>query len=164
MPVRQAEMNHALNPSSRSFVYRNLVKALPWFKSVREKLDDPQFSGFFLRFKDGANGSYHVPACDTNWDPPKCSAFYHDQLQTPQHPRGDGSCVRPCDCGVNPCGEYLFDHRNGSMLTNFLVHEYVGGAAGVDNAAISGLFIDNNWNPAGPTEEALPVRHPGRLP
>ena len=26
------------------FVYRNVVKALPWFASVREKLDDPAYS------------------------------------------------------------------------------------------------------------------------
>ena len=33
------------------FVYRNMVKALPWYKSVREKIVDPAYSGFFLPFK-----------------------------------------------------------------------------------------------------------------
>ena len=38
------------------------MKALNWFGSVREKLDDPQYAGFFLKF-DPANGKggYHVP-------------------------------------------------------------------------------------------------------
>ena len=40
--VTQAETNLKANPQSRAFVYRNLVKALNWFGSVREKLDDPQ--------------------------------------------------------------------------------------------------------------------------
>lgn len=43
--LKQAEMTKAINPSTNVFVYRNLVKALPWFTSVREKLDDPQYSG-----------------------------------------------------------------------------------------------------------------------
>ena len=37
-------------PHAKVWVYRNLVKALPWFTSVRQKLDDPQYSGFFLKF------------------------------------------------------------------------------------------------------------------
>ena len=27
------------------------------------------------------NTSYHVPACDTNYNPPLCSVFYHDQVR-----------------------------------------------------------------------------------
>jgi hypothetical protein len=41
------------------FVYRNIVKALPWFKSTREKLDDPAYEGFFLKF-DPKQRPYHV--------------------------------------------------------------------------------------------------------
>jgi hypothetical protein len=52
----------------RVWVYRNTIKALNWFSSVREKLDDPQYSGWFVKLKDYAgpssNSSYHVPACD----------------------------------------------------------------------------------------------------
>ena len=77
--VTQAEAVHAVNPNMRVFVYRNLVKALPWFTAVREKIMDPAYSGWFLRFS-GAN-NYHVPTCDNNWTPPRCSEFYHDQDQ-----------------------------------------------------------------------------------
>jgi hypothetical protein len=80
----------------------------------------------FIKFKDykgrQSNNSYHVPACDWYGDlksgPPKCSGFYHDQEQTPNHAkpgggsypayRVDGECVEQCDCGkTNPCGEWL---------------------------------------------------------
>lgn len=54
--------------------------------------------------------------------PPKCSGFYHDQEQTPEHIGGgkdypvDGECMEQCDCGAtNPCGEYIFNHRNASF-------------------------------------------------
>jgi hypothetical protein len=60
------------------------LKALPWFTTVRTVLDDPAYSGWFLPFKQGGyfpNGSYHVPNCDTNYDPPLCSPLYHDQEQ-----------------------------------------------------------------------------------
>ena len=70
---------------------------------------DPAYAGWFLRFSGDNN--YHVPTCDNNWSPPRCSAFYHDQDQTPEHPHGDGSCVNACDCGEGvPCGEYLQVH------------------------------------------------------
>jgi len=153
--LTQANLNRKLNPKSKTMVYRNLVKALNWFGSVREKLDDPQYSGFFLKFDPTKkNGSYHVPQCDSNYSPPKCSVFYHDQEQTPEHPKGDGSCYPDaCDCGKNPCGEYLWDHRNGSMLQEFLLEHYIGGATGVDNAAVDGLFIDDDWAGGFPTEE-----------
>lgn len=36
--LKQAEMTAALNPHSHVFVYRNLVKALPWYTAVREKI------------------------------------------------------------------------------------------------------------------------------
>ena len=80
----QAEAIKAANPLARVFTYRNLVKALPWFKEVREILVDPAYSGFFLAFRPNgslANASYHVPACDTTYSPPLCSALYHDQSQ-----------------------------------------------------------------------------------
>jgi len=62
-------------------------RALPWFSTVREKLTDPAYSGFFLKFAPSGplpNGSYHVPQCDDNYDPPLCTPFYHDQEQTPE--------------------------------------------------------------------------------
>lgn len=150
--LQQARMTKALNPSSRVFVYRNLVKALPWFTSVREKLDDPRYSGWFLRFNSTApRSSHHVPACAAE-NSSKCSLFYHDQEQTPQvptaaQPRPDGLCSPSsgCDCGTNPCGEYLWDHRNGSMLREWLLREHIGGPAGLGAPEISGLFVDDYW-------------------
>ena len=76
----------------RVWVYRNTIKALNWFSSVREKLDDPRYASWFVKF-DGfsdapypgggasrpKNGSYHVPVCDwyDNGTKPRCSGFYH---------------------------------------------------------------------------------------
>ena len=46
-----------------------------------------------------------------------------------------------------------FDHRNGSMLQDWLVNEYAGSAAtGLANPNIDGFFIDDGWG-AGPSEE-----------
>ncbi len=111
--VIQAAMVKAVNPKTKVWVYRNYVKALPWYTHVYSKLADPQYSGWFLPFgPPTVNGtSWHVPKCDNNYNPPLCSDSYHDQDQTPQHPKGDGSCVDKCDCGGVSCGEYLWDHR-----------------------------------------------------
>jgi len=37
--VTQVKRVKAINPDTKTFVYRNLVKALPWYTSVREKLE-----------------------------------------------------------------------------------------------------------------------------
>lgn len=121
-------------------------RALPWFTNVREKLDDPAYSHWFLKFKPGGslrNGSWHVPACTGSGAARKCSALYHDQEQTPEHPAGDGSCADWCDCGAQPCGEYLWDWREPSLLP-WMVAE-VTGAAALGNAAVDFLFIDDYW-------------------
>lgn len=52
--ITQAAATKSVNSATNVFVYRNLVKALPWFSTVREKLQDPAYSGFFLKFKPGA--------------------------------------------------------------------------------------------------------------
>ena len=98
----------AVNKDTKVFVYRNLVKALPWFTQVRLKLEDPQWWGFFLR-KAQSTG------------PDATGTLYHDFEQTP---RGD------CGQGVQ-CGEYLWNHSNGSMLTDFFVEEFIGGEQGM---------------------------------
>ena len=149
MLLKQVELTKAVNPDSKTWVYRNLVKALPWFGSVREKMDDPSYSGWFLKFSPAVLANHsaaHVPVCDKDYSPPKCTPFYHDQEQTPEHPHGDGSCVDKCDCGVHPCGEYLWNHANGSMLREFLVNEFVGGPKGVGSKLVDGLFLDDGWS------------------
>jgi hypothetical protein len=83
--LKQAQAVKATTPTAKVMIYRNLVKALPWYSEVREKMLDPAYSGWFLKFKDGANGTdYHVPPCTGE----KCSDFYHDQEQTPEAPTG----------------------------------------------------------------------------
>lgn len=160
----------------RVWVYRNTIKALNWYTSVREKLDDPRYASWFIKFKDykgpQSNNSYHVPACD--WAPPnpKCSGFYHDQEQTPEHPGGgksypvDGACVEQCDCGAtNPCAEYIFDHRGGEVegrtFRDWFVNEYMVSSetllhknAATGKPQVIGLgWLDDAMTLAGPTEE-----------
>ena len=74
--VTQAEMTKKVNPRTKVWVYRNIVKALPWFTDVRIKINDPQYSGWFLHEKGNA------------------SAYYYDHEQT-----------KPGDCGGIQCGE-----------------------------------------------------------
>ena len=82
--VKQVMITAAAHPDQRAFVYRNFVKALPWFKTVRQKLTDPRYAAWFIRFSEAvvANHSLaHVPVCDDNYAPPLCSDLYHDQDQ-----------------------------------------------------------------------------------
>lgn len=77
-------MTVAASPNTRVFVYRNMVKALPWFTSVREKLTDPAYAPWFMNFSAAIIANHklaHVPVCDTNYDPPLCSHLYHDQAR-----------------------------------------------------------------------------------
>jgi hypothetical protein len=55
------------NAGQRFYVYRNSIKALSWFASVRELLVDPAYSQWFLRFAatPPINGSdFYSPPCD----------------------------------------------------------------------------------------------------
>lgn len=179
--TKQAEMVLAASPSPkggapRVWVYRNTIKALNWYSSVRIKLDDPKYKSWFIRFKDykglASNNSYHVPACDwfgNRTHPPKCSGFYHDQEQTPNHktPQGgnwpayrvDGTCQDQCDCGpTNPCGEYIFDHRGGEVegrtFRQWFIHEYmITQDTLLHQPKISLGWLDDSMKMSGPTEE-----------
>jgi hypothetical protein len=99
--TKQAEMVFAADPgvegyNPRVWAYRNTIKALNWYSSVREKLDDPKYSSWFIKFKGfqtgttypggtqkdstgkATNGTFHVPTCDwfgTADKPAKCSGF-----------------------------------------------------------------------------------------
>lgn len=91
--LQQAERVLARDPGvegeqPRVWLYRNRIKALNWIGQVREKLDDPAYADWFVRFNSSyhgraSNNSFHVPTCDWYGDeksgPPKCSKFYHDQ-------------------------------------------------------------------------------------
>ena len=163
--VEQVKQTVAASPGTKAFVYRNMIKALPWFTSVREKLTDPAYGAWFMNFSDAVVANHsaaHVPVCDANYDPPRCSNFYHDQSQTPGYPHGDGNCAPPgCDVGSVPVGEYLFEHRNanvsvhGQTFVEWFVDEYFGGPAGIGNENIIGFYIDDDWgnmNAHGPSE------------
>ncbi len=95
-------------------------------ESVRKKLDDPAFAGFFIRLDPHRNPKLlSLPACNEQGpNVTKCSKFFHDTGQTPGYVgktckhKNDGpepaaigcpgNCNEaPCDCGNNPCGEYL---------------------------------------------------------
>lgn len=152
--LEQVALIKAASPTTRVWLYKNLIKALPWITSVREKLLDPAFSGFFLPF-DPQVTTPHVPPCDHSFSPPKCSALYHDQTQSPQFPTelqpGGGNCSAPCDCGPGlPCGEYIFNHANGSQLRSWLLDEYVMGPTGMGNPNVTGLYLDDGWSSSGP--------------
>lgn len=191
--TKQAEMVYAQDPglpgyAPRVWAYRNTIKALNWYSSVREKLDDPKYASWFIKFANFSNSpypggptngkaenrSYHVPTCDwyDNGTAPRCSGFYHDQEQTPEHPGGgdpypvDGVCETQCDCGPsNPCGEYIFDHRGGVVdgrsFRDWFVFEYmITGETLNHTDPVSGApapiglgWLDDSMTMSGPTEE-----------
>jgi hypothetical protein len=104
----------------------------------------------------------HVPMCD-GANKTKCSdRLYFGTHQTPMvpgrnwagntlHPFENLSCTGgQCRCGLNPCGEYLFDLRNSSMRRWF-VEVYM--SAAVSPFFVDGLILDDSWKPDGPTEE-----------
>lgn len=82
--LTQAARLKAERPEVKVFVYRNIVKALPWFTTVREKINDPAYAGFFLPLLPGGSrpdGTYYVDPCDHNFNPPRCTTLYHDYEQ-----------------------------------------------------------------------------------
>jgi hypothetical protein len=144
--IDQVERIQRARPGTITMVYRNTVKALSWFRSVREKLVDPAYAGFFLSYATSATNP-SSPACDTAYSPPLCSRLYHDQMQTPQYKVHDdgqnGTCFAPCDCGGVPVGEYLFDLRNNSAREFLLEHVLSSTALG--HPSVTGLYLDDYW-------------------
>ena len=155
MLVEQVEQTTAASPGTTVWIYRNGIKALPWYTLVRDKVTDPDYAPWFLPFSDAVIANYsaaHVPVCDTNYDPPRCSHLYHDQTQTPGYPKGDGVCAAPgCDVGSVPVGEYLFDFRaanvsiHGQTLVRWYIDEYLFGPTGAGNPKVSGFYFDDLW-------------------
>eukprot|EP01043_Picozoa_sp_COSAG02_P064226 COSAG02_NODE_9324_length_2255_cov_13.116883_2_plen_336_part_00 len=153
--VEQVELTRSASPDTTVWIYRNGIKALPWYTVVRDKVTDPDYAPWFLHFSDAvvANHSVaHVPVCDTNYQPPRCSHLYHDQTQTPGFPHGDGECAPPgCDVGSVPVGEYLFDFRavnvsvHGQTLAQWYVEEYLFGPTGAAHPGVSGFYFDDDW-------------------
>ena len=155
--IEQAAMVKAVNPRTHVWVYRQLVKALPWFRDVGEKIADPRYSGWFLPFRKGGasdlrNGSWHVPPCTGGL----CSNLYHSQDQVQPD-----SCNGTCDCSGVPCGEYLWDHRNAS-LREWIVREHVMGGLGMGNENVSGFYFDDDWLLSGQDWSEGPAGLPHR--
>lgn len=118
--TRQMAMIKQVDPSVKVTGYRNSIQAYNWMAVVREKIDDPAYSGWFLKYKDGINGSGYAqsPCAGPKENETKCSRFWHQLLDEPDCPDG------VCDCGAAPCAMYSFDHRNSSFAKWF-VSEYV---------------------------------------
>ena len=66
---------------TKVFIYRNSVYGYPWFTSVRKILDDPAYAPWFMKF--AGKGPWSSPNCDLNYDPPKCTTYFHTQMDTP---------------------------------------------------------------------------------
>lgn len=164
---RQAAMVHAAAPHVRIGVYRSAIKALPWFDVVRAKLEDPEYSGWFVHFADYATGTnhstagrrYNVNPCDAT----KCSGLYHEQTQVPAWTDSkkhivDGDCAHECDCGKLPCGNYIFNHSNTSFAEWFVSDDgpIISNDTVLDhaNTGIYGLYLDDAIYGTGFVSEA----------
>jgi len=101
---------------TKMWVYRNLVWAPSWFKDVQEKLEDPDYAGFFVPYK--ASPPYQNPKCSDLGSGTVCSNHFHASFQTPLLHNSTakqtvkdqaGVCdEQGCDCGTVPCAWYLF--------------------------------------------------------
>ena len=167
MLYQQAEMVRAVDRGVKIGVYRSAIKALPWMKVVREKLEDPNYSGWFVKFADykpGSNQSntgkhYNVNPCSAT----KCSGLYHEQTQVPAWTNNrkhvvDGNCDSECDCGKLPCGNYIFNHSNASFAEWFISDggPIISNDTILRNAetGIVGLYLDDRIYGTGYVTEA----------
>eukprot|EP00040_Diaphanoeca_grandis_P022888 m.123759 g.123759 ORF g.123759 m.123759 type:complete len:487 (-) comp29011_c0_seq1:136-1596(-) len=107
----------------------------------------------------------HVPMCD-GADKTKCSKHLyfgthqipivpgHNWARNTLFPFQNLSCAGGvCDCGMNPCGEYLFDFRNAS-LQRWFVETYMDAA--MSPVYVDGILLDDSWGKGynqGPSEE-----------
>ncbi len=122
--LANVEAIRAINPTAITWVYRNGIKALPWFTTVRKLLEDPAMWGFFMPYAGCMPSPGHY-VCGDN----ATANLYHDFEQTPTG-----------DCGVGiQCGEYVFNHRNASLLPNFLLKDYFFGATSAGSPAVMGV-------------------------
>lgn len=168
----QVAMTTEVSPSTKVWVYRNSILALPWYTTVREKIEDPAYSAWFMPFPTPVppikqQGKANT-TCDNTFNPPKCSMLFHDSVQTPGFPTGDGNCAPPgCDVGRVPIGAYLFNPAsanvsiNNQTFTEWFIDDYLFGKNGGANPNISGFFFDDQFNPGGATESAGSLKNLG---
>lgn len=95
--ITQAAMVKAVNPNTHVWIYRNLVKALSWYSAVGEKLADPAYAGWFLRFRDGVRGSsnYSSNPCTVQGDPPASGGGQPTMIQEP-----NTNCLPGSGCAI----------------------------------------------------------------
>ena len=65
MMLKQAEAVKAIAPDTRVWVYRNLAQAYANFVQLREKIEDPAYEGWFLKFGPH-NDPRRTPPCELN--------------------------------------------------------------------------------------------------
>ena len=100
----------------------------------------------------------HVPFCDKA-EPTKCnSVHYFDQNQCPQVPGDNWSnntldvyqglvCKgTTCNCGLSPCGEFLFNFSNPAAVDYWLL-EHMGGESALDHPDVDGLILGKLFLP-----------------
>ena len=127
MMLDQLSVMKSIAPHTRLWAYRNLAQAYSSFVQLREKIEDPAFAGWWIRFAPDANESL-TPRCEHNprLNRSLCSDLFHTRLAWTEHGH---------DCGdVIPCGDYVFDHRNAS-LRKWLVEEHMLGPMGMGHPA-----------------------------
>lgn len=137
----QADLVVAADPSgsTRVGVYRNAIKAFNWFgQLVQKKLDDPQYAGWFIPYKD-CQGQNVNPPCTGS----KCSCAWHDHAG-----QLDGGTQ---DCGKSPCGGYVFDHRNESF-SEWFIHEFIISDHTILRKGISEMYLDDRVELSGIAE------------
>jgi len=155
--LAQAQTLNKADPGVKTMIYRNRVKAQPFFASIRPKLEDPAYSAWFLHFSATPplpNGTWNSPKCDNAYDPPLCSELYHfpdGPSLVPDYPGGPACDPPHCDCGGKvPCGSYVYDWRNANLVINnqsliqWYIQDVLFGPTGMgapDNV-IKGFFLD----------------------
>ena len=132
----QAGMTKLADPNKRVWIYRNSAYGYAWYTTVRFLLEDPAYSPWFLKFS--GKPPYYSPPCDNNYAPPKCTDYFHTQMDTPKPPGqgGYGTCAPPaCNCGSKPCGFYVFNHSSdvivhGQSFQDWFINSYMFDAIG----------------------------------
>ena len=147
MMVEHAAVMKKMAPNTKVWIYRNLVQPYANFVQLREKIEDPQYSGWFIHFGPG-NDEKKTPRCEYNPRLKKqlCTDLFHTRLAWTENGH---------DCGDHvPCGDYVFDHRNASLRA-WIVDEFMmGDALGMGNtSAVDGFLLDDFWDRwSGPSE------------
>ena len=93
--------------------------------------------------------------CDDNYQPPKCTDYFHTQMDTPRPgPGGYGMCAPPaCNCGSKPCGFYVFNHSSdaivhGQSFQEWFINSYILDSIGA-SPQVSGFFFDDFFSASG---------------